>query len=428
MNFLKFNEIINKSKENNLFSKIYLENLFNYFYNNILHIRCEQPLLAIKSFIPLPSKLLLNENYINTNLIVFENNEYKFLGTNGNRNIFSNIILPFIDSNIDYPIPFTFYIYSNDSNNNNYSSSLPLTYKSLKSKNINNQYIDIISSNIYYYELTIKYDQNINNFDMDEYISIGFGNKNLPINARLGSTNDSFGFNSDGSIVINYYVDLITDELNKKKSKIDKIFLKKVKKRIISKISTNWIPGDTIGAGIIYVDINKIKPFFTLNGKLIYMSNIIIELMDLFCPIIGYNHSHSIDLNFSTKKFEFDIKNLISQYSDNIISTNNSFINNYNIEPYLNIQSNKIVSNKFYNSILNYINMQNNFINSNGEIINNQNIDESNTLLDINEIITPITIIPLNDNNLDIFLDDNINNLTSNIIDSIKSIVDNLNN
>jgi hypothetical protein len=192
MKFLNYNEIVNNSNNNKLFPQLYLEKIFNYFNNNNLQINCDHPLSAIKCFIPLPSKLLLNEIYKNENLIIYENNKYKFHGSNGNIILFSDILLPFNNINIinndviinNYPIPFAFPIYT-------------IKNKLLNIKNINNSYIDILLSNVYYYEVTLLPEKNINNLLENEYISLGFGNKNVSLNSNLGIVSDSIGFYSN---------------------------------------------------------------------------------------------------------------------------------------------------------------------------------------------------------------------------------------
>ena len=133
MNALIFTEIIEETKKNKNFPLNYLFELFCYnceaFSKPII---CSNPLSAIKSFIPLPSRFLLSELYTNSNKILKFNNEYQFHGTPGHRVLFSDKILPAkkIKSNIKFPIPFTFPVHTNDN-------------------------IEILQSNIYYYEVTI---------------------------------------------------------------------------------------------------------------------------------------------------------------------------------------------------------------------------------------------------------------------------------
>ena len=103
--------------------------------------------------------------------------------------------------------------------------------------------------------------------------------------------------------------------------------------------------------------------------------------------MINYNYSYALDINFSKKKFKFDIQYLISQYSNNIISTKNSFAkkikysscNNLNINEYINsIPKKKILTNtNIYtlyvpiNTSINSINFQNTINNIQNNIPNN---------------------------------------------------------
>jgi len=373
---------ISNLKINN-FADIYLINLLNFYYDyNIVSYNCEYPLLGIKNFIPLPSKLLIDSNlYTDKHLITYDNilKEYQFKGGNGCRTIFANRILPnntifqsknkehntkkdlndkttksvettsenFIkNDNIKFPLPFSFPIFINDSQ------------------------INILSSNVYYYEVTIKYNKNIDNISSSqEYIAIGYGNKNILLNTHLGSIINSIGyFSISGNVQNNFY---------------------KIKENI--KVSVSWFPGDTAGAGIIYLSTNKIKLFFTLNGKLVYITKKSIDIDDIYFPVINYNHSHSIDVNFSNKKFIYNIKPLILDYSQNIISSENSFIENYNINPYLNKPPKKINIPKF---ILNYIN----------SVLENNALTNSSTLF---TTITPFnTTHVINDLNISSFSND----------------------
>jgi hypothetical protein len=66
------------------------------------------------------------------------------------------------------------------------------------------------------------------------------------------------------------------------------------------------------------------------------MSGKTINMKFPYFPIIGYDHSHSIEMNFSSKPFVYDIKKLILKNSDNVISTENTFISDYDIGHILN--------------------------------------------------------------------------------------------
>jgi hypothetical protein len=274
-------------------------------------------------------------------------------------------------------------------------------------------------SNIYYYEITITFNKNIDSFDENEYINIGFGNKDITYRTYLGAHNsDSISYSSYGLIKSGF----IKDKNNYKKNPM----------------SSSWKPGDTIGAGIIYISYNKIKVFFTLNGKLIYKTNKPIEIYESYFPMINYNYSYSISVNFSTEKFLFDIKDFILIYSKNILSTDNSFIENYDVNLYMNnVPKKKYISQLIYdlisplmtNNLTNTQELNNNtsqlsplfiipisseinFQNSNNSIFNfvipNDNLYNFNMLLASQNILT--------NNNL-------LSNLTNNTI--LSNLTDN---
>jgi hypothetical protein len=150
------------------------------------------------------------------------------------------------------------------------------------------------------------------NYDpmISESISIGFGTKQSPFESHVGWFN-SVGIHINDGKVRNNSIHTST------------------------KISEKCIPGDNIGSGLIFINPNLGKVFFTVNGKLVYTSEPFILYTPYF-PMIGYDYSHSIKLNFSNKKFMFDIKKIIFEYSSNIISTENLFIEDYNDTPFKN--------------------------------------------------------------------------------------------
>jgi len=265
--------------------------LKSYFFSFDYKIIANNEYVAYKSFYPLPTELITDEYTIDNKIIqnVANKNIYSFYGTpNKNRLLFANRKLPKCDH---YPIPFTFPII------------------------INNQ-MELVNSNVYYYELTIM--ENIREPWLNETISIGYGSINLPIHTNPGWNNDSFGYHlDDGSFQYN---------------------------QIIYK---NFAPtcniGDTVGAGIIYISKNMYKPFFTYNGSLIeidFINSICIK--NDIVPIVGYDHSNKIKLNFSQEEFKFDIKNYL--YNNKIISSENMFIKSeYNMK---NIETKDIILKK----------------------------------------------------------------------------------
>ena len=267
----------NKHKLLNYLQKLYLiYNNINYELNDILY-----PKSYLYTFIPLPNSFILNELYDGDDKIIQkENNIYMFLGKSGLRLLFSNMILPFNTESIKYPIPFSFPI-------------------------IKNNKLEIYQSNIYYYEITILLEKNNNIDNNNNNISIGFGNQNISFKNHVGWESYTIGLHSnDGSIYINSY------------------------QKSYTKLTETWKPGDTIGAGIIYINENLIKPFFTFNGQLVYLYHSTLNILIPYSPTIGYNHNHSIKVNFSNYDFKYDIVPLINNYNF-VLSTNNTFIYNY---------------------------------------------------------------------------------------------------
>jgi hypothetical protein len=370
MNTLKFTEIIQETKKNKNFALNYLFELFSYNCDTFLKpIICNNPLSAIKSFIPLPSRFLLSELYSNSDKILKFNNEYQFHGTPGHRILFSDKILPIkkLKSNIKFPIPFTFPVHSNEN-------------------------IEILQSNIYYYEVTIldKINQSNTHFE-SPCVSIGFGLNTTPFNSHVGWYCDSIGYHSDDGTM--------RQNNTNNTAKI---------------ISKPWANNDVAGAGMIWITESMVKFFFTLNGKLIWISNEPYEIKSYYFPIIGYDHPNSISVNFSSSKFKYNIKNMIIEYSKEIISTDNSFIDSYDIGLYLNEYPN-------YKKEKNKINLQNiiNYININGSI--NQ---ENNTENIINLINNQENNIIINNSNFDESIELN-NNITQNFIETFINYYNN---
>ena len=286
---LKFSKILEITKEDSNFPLKYLNNLFNYYNEkNVSYpLKCINPLAAIKCFIPLPTKLLLSELYSDKNKIIKKlNNVYEFHGDPGNRLVISDKKLPW-SNNEKIPIPFSFPICNDDN-------------------------VEVVLSNVYYYEITIG--NKVKNYSWEsECVSIGFGSKNTKFETHVGWCDDSIGFHSDdGTIRMNCGNNTSTS------------------------YSESWKEGDVAGAGLIFIGDKEVKPFFTFNGKLIKLFDKSIVLKDSYFPIIGYDHSNSIKLNFSTDKFKFNIKRLINEHSKIIISTQNSFIDNYDQSAYIN--------------------------------------------------------------------------------------------
>ncbi len=306
MNTLAFEKIVGETRKDRNFPVKYLNELYGYNMDIMLPVKSVGPLSSIKCFYPLPSRLLLNEQYTGPHKIIKNKNEYQFHGINGHRIVFSDKKLPFVAEKLKYPIPFSFPVPSETE-------------------------VEIISSNVYYYEVTLLDIQNQESWD-GECVSIGFGNKNTTFLSHVGWYDGSVGFHSDDGTI----------RFNEADNSV--------------KAYTNvWGPGDVAGAGIIYVGKNEFKPFFTFNGKLVYMAGKTIQMKFPYFPMVGYDHSRSIELNFSSKPFKYDIKKLILKNSENVISSENTFIIDYDIGHILNeppiIESSTSTKPKF--SILN---------------------------------------------------------------------------
>ena len=268
-------DIISKSKDNKNYPLEYLSKLYN-----VKDIVCTKPLTAINCFVPISTKLDITPSHIDQHKIIKNDNIYKFMGTPGNRIMFGDNIIPFI-KDTKLPIPFSFPVMQNNK-------------------------LELLLSNIYYFELTITDTNNLNYKWQTECISIGFSSKNIPFKSHIGWYGNSIGYHSDdGTFRYN----------NLKEAHI---------------ISRKWDVGDTVGSGVIYTGPNMIKPFYTLNGKLVYIFPDTIRINVPYYPAIGYDHPNSIDINFSTKEFKFDIKKMINENTQYVISTDNKISENIN--------------------------------------------------------------------------------------------------
>jgi hypothetical protein len=281
--------VSNKMYENYL--KYLLEKYFNInLSNNIID---NNSFLNFSCFYPLPNSLEIRY-YKEEDEVIKENNIYKFTGkSSDNRILFGNRLLP--DPNTD-PIPFTFPIKTN----------------------INT--IELINTNCFYYEVTVC--ERIREYWTDETISIGYGSITTPLRCNPGWISDTFGYHlDDGSIQCNQL--------------------------IIKNSGPICNIGDTIGAIIIYISPNNYQIFFTFNGSIIVNNNFNnnIFIKSQIVPIIGYNHSCKIKVNFGNEVFKFNVKNFCN--TNFIISQNNKFINNHS---FINsIQTKKNVKNKIIN-------------------------------------------------------------------------------
>ena len=264
---------VNKNMYEN-YLKYLLEKYCNVNLNN--NIINNNPFLNFSCFYPLPNSLEVS-HYEDADKINQDNNLYEFVGTPTNdRIIFANRLLPNVNTD---PIPFTF----------------PLK--------INENTIELINTNCFYYEITI--DKRIRDQWDNETLSIGYGSITTPINCNPGWISDTIGYHlDDGSIQYNQIV--------------------------IKNDGPKCNIGDTIGSILVYIAPNCYKVFFTFNGSLIVNNNFNnnIFIKSQIVPMIGYDHSCKIKVNFGNEIFKFNIKTFYN--SNFVISQNNKFIDNHN--------------------------------------------------------------------------------------------------
>jgi hypothetical protein len=273
----------------------YIKFLINQFYNfnKKYNVVINNLYLTYKSFYPLPTTLV-TEDYTLDNKIAKVDNTYYLEGKPGIiRILFADRFIPHNDTD---PIPFTFPVI------------------------INNQ-IELLNSCVYYYEVTIL--ENMLEPWSNETISIGYGTTDIPINTNPGWMSNSFAYYlADGTFQYNQL--------------------------LIKNVGPSCKTNDTFGAGIIYLDLNTYKPFFTYNGSLIIIDQIEnIVSKNRLVPIIGFNYSNKIKVNFSNEEFKFNIKDYL--YNNKIISSKNIFLNLNNYINYINTRH--IIKNKLFSKI-----------------------------------------------------------------------------
>ena len=269
-----------KLSDKNVNKNIY-ENYLKYLLEKYCNVNLNDniidnnPFLNFSCFYPLPNSLEVSD-YQDADKINQDNNIYEFVGTPlNNRILFANRLLPHY---ITDPIPFTF----------------PLK--------INKNTIELINTNCFYYEITI--DKRIRDYWENETLSIGYGSITTPMNCNPGWISDTIGYHMDeGSLQYN--------------------------QNVVKDYGPKCNIGDTIGSILVYIKPNYYKVFFTFNGSLIvnnnFDNNIIIK--SHITPIIGYDYSCKIKVNFGNDIFKFDIKTFYN--SNFVISQNNKFIDNH---------------------------------------------------------------------------------------------------
>lgn len=280
---------------NNKMYEDYLKYLLEKYYNINDNIINNNPFLHFSCFYPLPNSLEVSF-YEDEDKIIEENNIYEFAGSpSNNRILFANRLLP---NPMNDPIPFT----------------LPIK--------INENTTELINCNCFYYEITIC--QRVRDPWENETISLGYGSITTPLRCNPGWISDTIGYHlDDGTVQYNQV--------------------------IIKDYGPTCNIGDTFGAILVYISPSNYKIFFTFNGSLIvndkFHNNIYIKLQ--LIPIIGYDHSCKIKVNFGNEIFKFDIKKFSN--SNFMISQNNKFIDNHNFINKINTKN--IIKRKIKNKI-----------------------------------------------------------------------------
>jgi hypothetical protein len=340
LSYLDLNNLIELFHYRKDYFKIFFKNLIKNYINNKKIIN-NLSITNFLNYVPLPTYFKYNIYEIKIN------NHYEFNENNENTIMQSNICLPHPTIS---PIPFTFgYIKKNK-------------YK-------------LVNSNIFYYE--VKLEESNYNYN-NSLISIGYGSiSNLIINYHVGEQNNSVGLHSNTGKVF----------INKSKNGI-KLINQKIKN------------GDILGAGLIYLKNDYYRPFFTLNGKLLYLVREVI-LTGLLTPQISCRKIYGINVNLSQKKFKYNIEQLINSFS-NIISTKNNYIlKNYDIKLF-----------KFISRRLNNINFSNKTEPIYFPIPTvNINFNPLNTSNQINSFVQNITNTAINSLQSPINNSENISNL-----------------
>jgi len=295
------------------------------------------------NFTTLPTKILITHLY---NSIKIIDNKYYLIGRKGDRILPGDRYLPHFSMN-----------------------SIPFTFGYIK----NNKY-NLINSNIYYFEIDIDNKHHRIKWN-NECISIGFSIHNyIMFNKPVGWIHNSIGYHSDDGKIFH-------------ENKYGENF------------SYSYGLGDTVGAGLIYIDINTYQPFFTLNGNILKTLKPIV-IIGKIIPVIGFDSSIAIKVNFSSHEFKFDIEKMINNNNNNkIISSTNYFINNgYKLKLY-NYSSDLIkyicrrkINTKKSNIFINYIPIspiisiipvENNIINNTFQTILYSSELESSNILNI---------------------------------------------
>jgi len=284
---LSYKEVLKLCQTNKELANKYIKNLYEKYNPTYKNLKIEKPLLSIMNFVPLPYKF--ETNYLDiVNKVEENNNKYIFVGTPGDRILFGNRRLPHYKTDA---IPFT----------------IPIT--------LNNE-SRLIQSNIFYYEITLNNEYIRDSWD-NECMSIGFGTKNINYKSQVGWSQNSWGFHSDDGKYVN------------KNNQIN--------------FGPPWKTGDIVGTGLIYESPNVYKLFLTINGIFIN-EEIDISSVDYIYPIIGFDLSKPIKVNWGTEEFMFDLEkyincNYLLNNKNTFMTRNNGNLDDYEFKP--NSQNNK---------------------------------------------------------------------------------------
>jgi hypothetical protein len=294
------NKIIEFCNKINITKQLLLENyftnnkeilsIFKKLYYLVMGIKIyKMNLQYVLLFTPLPRYFKITDH---SSKFINMYNKYSNCDDTANSILMGNVILPHPST---CPIPFLF------------------------QHKYNNRFRYTIS-NVYYYELTVDKNSFKEPF-ANQAISIGYGAIRTPINYNfVGWAKHTVGYHSDDGMI---YADNV----------------------IIAK-SDNYSNGDIVGAGLIYLEKNKYKIFFTLNGNLINLYQTLITTKKL-TVMMNIHHSSAVKINFGETNFLFDFTTLITS---NIITTKNNFIDNFSLDKFI-YNSNKNTY-KFNNILL----------------------------------------------------------------------------
>ena len=341
---IKYKDLLLICQKDKEIAKEYFKKIFNKVFNNYCDLQIEKPLSLIMGTYPLPNEFNIS---ILKNQDAFEKRKdyYFFTGTPGDRILFSTRRLPIVGSD---PVPFMFPI----------TKTIGPTEKITKP----------ILSNTFYFEIFI-YGKQFRKGWANECLSLGFGTVCTNYKNQVGWTDKSWGFHSDDGFYIN--------------------------NNISKPYSEPWEPNDTIGVGLTYVSKNNYKIFLTKNG-LLCNDEESFTCEDVLIPMIGFDYSYPVKVNWGTDDFLFDLEKYVS-YSQ-ILSTTNTFLSNKDPIDYYNVSPKTPISNLFQIFANNKKNINNNeiyksfVVNINNTETSNKNIDISNENIDISNQISGETI------------------------------------